>query len=199
VNHLRFASVSDKDQQIALLEIVRASPALMQVFQRAREINLPDWWVVSGAIYNQVWNHLTGRPDMYGVNDVDLFYFDDDTSYESEDRVIRKATGFPEKPPIEVRNQARVHLWYEQHFGEAYGALNNSCEAIDRFACRTHCVGLRLRDDEQFDLYAPFGLGDIFGFGVTPNASRNNRETHERKGARQKTMWPELEIVPWPN
>jgi len=57
---------------------------------------------------------------------------------------------------------------------------------------------MRMRADDEFDLYAPFGLGDIFGFRVVPNTSRNNRETHERKGIRQKAMWPELEIVPWP-
>ena len=198
MNHLRYSKSDQTTQAAALFDIVSASPTLMQVFRRAREIDLPDWWVVSGAIYNQVWNHLTCRPDMYGVNDIDLFYFDADTSYEAEDQVISKAAGFPPNPPIEIRNQARVHLWYEQHFGEPYDALTSSCEAIDRFACRTHCVGLRLRGDDGFDLYAPFGLDDIFSFRVTPNASRNNRETHERKGARQKSMWPELEIVPWP-
>ncbi|MGR3662540.1 MAG: nucleotidyltransferase family protein [Paracoccaceae bacterium] len=198
MKHLRFAQASEAARRDALFEIVRASPVLMQVFERARELDLPDWWVVSGAIYNQVWNHLSGRADMYGVNDVDLFYFDPDTGYEAEDRVIREAVGFPEKPPIEIRNQARVHLWYEQHFGEAYTPLRDCREAIDRFACRTHCVGMRLREDGEFDLYAPFGLGDIFGFRVVPNTLRNNRETHERKAARQITMWPELKIVQWP-
>ncbi len=198
MEHLHYSKTADATQVAALFEIVNASPTLMQVFRSAREIDLPDWWVVSGAIYNQVWNHMTARPDMYGVNDIDLFYFDADTSYEAEDQMISKATGFPDKPPIEIRNQARVHLWYEKHFGEPYDPVANCHEAIDRFACRTHCVGLRLHEDDSFDLYAPFGLGDIFGFRVTPNPGRNNRETHERKGARQKAMWPELEIVPWP-
>lgn len=61
----------------------------MRVFECGRAMALPDWWIVSGAIYNQVWNHLTGRPDMTGVKDIDLFYFDPDTSYEAEDTVIK--------------------------------------------------------------------------------------------------------------
>lgn len=44
---------------------------------RARDFDLPDWWIVSGALYNTVWNHLTGRPSGYGIKDVDLFYFGD--------------------------------------------------------------------------------------------------------------------------
>lgn len=136
---------------------------------------------------------------MYGVNDIDLFYFDPDTSYDAEDSIIGRASRkFNDLPPVEVRNQARVHLWYEEHFGEPYKPLKNSCEAVDRFACRTHCVALRLNPDDSFALYAPFGLNDIFAFRVTPNPARNNRETHKKKGARQKTLWPELEIIPWP-
>ncbi len=186
-------------QRAALLSIVRASPALMAAFRTARALDLPDWWIVSGAIYQQVWNHLTGRPDMHGIKDIDLFYFDPDTSYEAEDRVIRRASPlFGDTPPVEVRNQARVHLWYEQHFGTAYAPLARSRDAIDRFACRTHCVGLRLLPDDSFTLYAPFGLDDIFSLRITPNTARDNRKTHETKAARQKAIWPELEVIPWP-
>jgi len=199
MNHLKYANSSVQTQQFALIKIVRASPVLMHTFRAARQLDLPDWWIVSGAIYNQVWNHLTGCSEMYGVKDIDMFYFDPDTSYEAEDRLIQSsARVFADEPPVELRNQARVHLWYEEHFGVPYTALTESREAIERFACRTHCVGMRLRDDDGFDNYAPFGLNDIFSFRVTPNPSRNNRETHEAKGARQKSMWPELEIVPWP-
>ncbi len=199
MTHLRFSANPDHIQRAALFEIVRASPKLMAAFRTARTLDLPDWWIVSGAIYQQVWNHLTGRPDMHGVNDIDLFYFDPDTSYEAEDRIIQRAAPlFASTPPVEVRNQARVHLWYEQHFGTAYEPLSRSRDAIDRFACRTHCVGLRLLADDSFTLHAPFGLDDIFSFRLTPNPPRDNRKTHETKAVRQKRLWPELTVVPWP-
>jgi uncharacterized protein len=195
--HLRFAGQSGAAQLTALCDIVRASPVIMRTLQIAQSWGLPDWWLVSGAIYNHVWNHLTGRDEMYGVKDIDLFYFDPDTSWDAEDRIIRRAqTLFPPQPPIEVRNQARVHLWYKDHFGSAYAPLMESCAAIDRFACRTHCVGIRL--DGNLQVYAPYGLDDIFSFRVTPNPILNNRETHETKAARQLALWPELTVVPWP-
>lgn len=173
MKHLRYANQTDAHQRFTLINIVRTSPTLMAAFRTARHLDLSDWWIVSGAIYNQVWNNLSGRNDMYGVKDIDLFYFDGDISFEAEDRIIQRATPlFATKPPIEIRNQARVHLWYERHFGETYRPLENSVEAIDRFACLTHCIGLRLRDDDNFDIYAPFGLNDIFSFRVTPNTVR---------------------------
>jgi hypothetical protein len=113
-NHLRYAG-KDRDTQAAALEaIVRAEPVLMAVLGAARALALPDWWLVSGAIYNTVWNSLTGLRPMTGVKDIDLFYFDDtDLSYEAEDAVIKLAAPiFAQLPvPVEIRNQARVHLW----------------------------------------------------------------------------------------
>ena len=200
MTHLRYADATDAVQCAALFDIVRASPVLMTALSTARAMDLPDWWIVAGAIYNQVWNHLTDRSQMTGVKDIDLFYFDPDTSYVAEDVVIRRAASlFPTHPPVEPRNQARVHLWYADHFGVPCPAYKNSTQPIDNFACKTHCVGLRLGPDDSFALYAPYGLSDIFSFRVTPNLRLVNRATHEVKAARQKLIWPELEVVPWPS
>jgi uncharacterized protein len=199
MTHLRLAGAPAAMQRDALENIVRSSPTLMLTLQKARALNLPDWWIVSGAIYNQVWNHLTGRPDMYGVKDIDLFYFDPDTSYAAEDAVIKRVTqSIPGTPPVEPRNQARVHLWYADHFGTPCPAYENARQPIDNFACRTHCVGLQLDQNDQLHLYAPYGLDDIFSFRITPNTRLNNRATHEGKAARQLALWPELTFIPWP-
>jgi len=125
------------DLEGRMCDILRRTPGLMRVLAVARDLALPDWMVFSGAVYQPVWNHLTGRPPDYGVNDYDLAYFDaDDLSYEAEDAVIRRAAAAFEPPlraMVEVRNQARVHLWFEAHFGESYGALASSAEALTRF------------------------------------------------------------------
>src|SRR6201981_3926412 len=103
----------------------------MRVFTVARHLCLPDWLVFSGSVYKPVLNHLTGRPFDYGIKDYDLGYFDDsDLSYEAEDAVIRRvkvAFDEPLRSMVEVRNQARVHLWFEAKFGEPYTTL--ACSA----------------------------------------------------------------------
>jgi hypothetical protein len=97
-----------------LTAILRATPPLMQVLSVARRLCLPDWLVFSGAVYQPVLNHLTGRPLDYGIKDYDLGYFDmSDLSYEAEDEVIRRVKAAFEEPLrsiVEVRNQARVHI-----------------------------------------------------------------------------------------
>lgn len=199
MNHLRHAGQPFEVQRAALFEIVRGAPHLLEVLEAARTLDLPDWWLVSGAIYNTVWNVLTGREPLYGIKDADLFYFDPDTSWEAEDRAIQRARAFfQHRPPVEIRNQARVHIWYEERFGQPYQPLTRSTEGIDNFAVRTHAVGLRLGGDDRLQLYAPFGLDDIFAFRLVPNPVRDNRATHEAKAARQIALWPELSVVPWP-
>lgn len=113
----------------------------------------------------------------------------------TEDAVRSRLVGFP--APMEVRNQARVHDWFEDYFGIAYPPLSCADEAITRYASATHAVGIRLLQDDQLDVFAPFGLEDIFAMVIRPNYALPNRETHERKAARAKSVWSEVTIIPW--
>lgn len=86
----------------------------MTVLRCVRKQRLPDPLVFSGAVYQTVWNVVTGRPCAYGIRDYDVGYYDTDLTYEAEDRIIRRvseALDPPLGPVVEVRNQARVHLW----------------------------------------------------------------------------------------
>jgi hypothetical protein len=197
---LRFSSAPADAQRGALLDIIAGQPPLIAVLERLRDLALPDCWLVSGAIYNTVWNVLTERPPLTGIKDIDVFYFDaGDLSYDAEDAVIKRAAPvFADLPlPVEIRNQARVHLWYEDHFGQPYAALSSSREGIDRFASKTHAVAARLAEGGNIELYAPYGLDDMFSFRIVPNHIVDNQTTHERKAARAKSVWPEITIVPW--
>jgi len=130
-----------------LSAILTATPLLMQVLSVARRLCLSDWLVFSGAVYQPVLNHLTGRPLNYGIKDYDLGYFDgSDLSYEAEDAVIRRVKAAFDEPlrsMVEVRNQARVHLWFEAKFGESYTPLSCTAEALERFTSATFAVGVR--------------------------------------------------------
>ena len=183
--------------------ILRATPGLMHVMRTARDLDLPDWLIFSGAIYQPVWNHLTGRDPAYGIKDYDLAYFDaTDLSYEAEDVVIKRlAARFHDLPlPVQARNQARVHLWFPEKFGVSdFVPLTSSAEMLERYASKTHAVGARLEADGAMRIVAPFGLDDICSFRVVPNPVLPNRPAHEKKGARAKSVWPEITVVPWPD
>ena len=199
-DHLRYAGAGEVAQRAALSAIIRSSPLLMEVLAGLRDDELPDHLLVAGAIYNSVWNRLTGRPDLTGINDIDVFYFDEsDLGYDAEDVVIRRlAARFASLPlPVQIRNQARVHLWFPQKFGVPFMPLVSSEEMLGRYASKTHAVAARLETDDSLTIVAPFGLDDIFSFRVTPNPVLMNKPAHDAKGARAKSIWPELTVLPW--
>jgi hypothetical protein len=49
----------------------------------------------------------------------------------------------------------------------------------------------------ELDVFAPFGLSDIFGLTLRPNYALPNKATHELKAMRAKAVWPELTVLPW--
>jgi len=193
---------SDAELARRLTEIVHAAPSLMRVLRTARMLGLPDWLVMSGAVYQRVLNHLTGRAPDYGVRDYDLGYFDpSDISYEAEDIVIRRVTTAfdePLKSTVEVRNQARVHVWFEAHFGEAYTPLSSSAEALERFVCPMFAVGVRLEAGDRLHIEAPFGLADLFALRLRPNPWRPFGG-FDRVAAKVLSRWPELRVEAAPD
>lgn len=188
--------MSREDELHAIL--VRSEP-LMQVLRTARDLALPDWLVFSGAVYQRVLNHLTGRDIDYGIKDYDLGYFDaSDVSYEAEDVVIRRVAAAFEPPlreMVEVRNQARVHLWFEGKFGEPYAPLASSGEALERFVSPLFAVGVRLEPDDRLTVMAPFGLDDLFAMRLRPNPWRKTGG-FARTAASASARWPEIEVIP---
>jgi hypothetical protein len=172
---------------------------LMRVLTVVRALDLPDWLVMSGAVYQRVLNHLTGREPDYGIRDYDLGYFDaSDISYDAEDVVIRRVAAAFEEPlrsTVEVRNQARVHVWFEAHFGEAYTPISCTAEALERFVAPMFAVGVRLEADDHLRIEAPFGLADLFALRLRPNPSRPFGG-FDRVAAGVLRRWPEIRVEP---
>lgn len=176
---------------------VFGNPINRAILSRLPELECADCWLVSGALFQTVWNILTKRAPEYGIKDYDIFYFGADTSWASENDVIKRAAGLFDdlNCRIEIRNQARVHLWYEDKFGLPYLPLLRSCDGIDRFLMRNAQVGICPRET-SFEVYAPRGFGDIENMIIRPNPSLNfSADRYLEKALRWKATWPELEVL----
>lgn len=174
-----------------------ANPVNAAILKRLPALDLPDAWLVSGSLFQTVWNVMSGDAPEHGIKDYDLFYFDLDTSWEAEDRAIKRtAQAFADlDAEIELRNQARAHLWYEAKFGAPYPALTRSTDGIDRFLMHNAMVGLRPRGN-GYEVYAPRGFADIAAMIVRPNRTANFQATrYLEKAERWKQHWPALTIL----
>jgi hypothetical protein len=190
------------DQQAAHFRAtLRQNPTLTRVLARAATMNMPGWYLVAGCLYQTVWNLVTGQPPEAGILDYDLVYFDAaDLSWEAENAVIEAGQQiFGDLPaPVQIRNQARVHLWYEQKFGVPCRPHESTEAAIDTFEATTVCVGVRLQHGGRWRIYAPHGLADVFNLVVRPNPVLATREVYQAKTARWQQQWPALTVLPWP-
>jgi hypothetical protein len=183
------------------LETALRNPVNAALLDRLPQLGLTDCWLVAGCLFQAVWNEQAGHDPVHGVKDYDVFYCDvSDLSYDAEDLVIRRVAAAVADlgVTVEVKNQARVHLWYRDKFGEPYPRLTRSTEGIDRFLVAGTCVGISASPGRRSGgLYATHGLGDIYSGILRPNpliASANFAAKAESYRAR----WPHLKIVAEP-
>jgi hypothetical protein len=190
------------DEQLdAFQNVLVRNQTLAEVLTRAAVLALPGWYLVAGCLYQTVWNIVTSRSAEAGILDYDLAYFDaSDLSWAGEDAVIQAGrTLFSDLPvPVQIRNQARVHLWYEQKFGAPCPPHDSTEAAIDTFEATNACLGVRLEPDERWRVYAPHGLSDVFNLVARPNPVLAPRHVYEAKITRWRREWPSLSVLPWP-
>lgn len=173
------------------------NPCNQILLQRLPQLMLQDAWLVAGCLFQTVWNLQAGSPPTAGIKDYDIFYFDaSDLSAAGERAVQAKAQALWSDLPIEVEvtNQARVHLWYADHFGFPYDALTSSRSGIDRFLVTCTCVGLQPSADGP-QLYAPNGLDDLYAGVLRANPLCDHRRLFDAKATSYRNRWPALRIA----
>ena len=172
-----------------LATLVRGNPALAAVLDGFAAIALPDCWLVAGCVAQTVWNHAHGLPPGHGIADIDLVYHDpDDLSAEAEaahEARLRARFG----PMLDVKNQARVHLWYETRFGRAIVQHASSAAAIATYPSTATAIGLR-QGGGDLAVCAPFGLDDLFSLIVRANRRLASEAVFAAKATRWARLWP---------
>jgi hypothetical protein len=182
-----------------LITAALANPINRKILERLPMLGAPQACLVAGSVYQAFWNGLSERPVAEGVKDYDLFYFDgSDLSYEAEDVVVRRAGAlFADLDVlVDVKNQARVHLWYPQRFGGDYPKLEKVEDGIARFLVRSTCIGLMPQDGGTLRLIAPYGVEETRRGELRPNALWcPDRARFRAKAESYVARWPWLRII----
>ena len=153
----------------SLQTVLGQSPIISEALERPESLDLPSWYLGAGCISQTVWNHISGMPPHSHIKDLDLVYFDPyDLSYEAERQLVSECQEVFDGVPImvDLKNQARVHIWHEEHFGYAIRPYRSVEDAINSWPTTATCVGVRYLHGE-FEVYAPYGLNDLFGMTIS--------------------------------
>ncbi|WP_199671511.1 nucleotidyltransferase family protein [Salinisphaera sp. Q1T1-3] len=172
------------------VDLVQHNPINGIILDRLSHLRLPNSYLVAGCLFQTVWNVLSDNDPMQGINDYDVFYFDQsDTSWDAENTAIQSSReAFSDLDvDVQVRNQARVHLWYQEKFGVGCEPLVSSEDGIDHFLNQSSCFGLRKMIGGN-EVYAPFGYEDLFSMVVRPNRRRALPDVYYAKANRWKSV-----------
>lgn len=177
-----------------LIDIAMTNPANAEIARRLPALGLSQCMLTAGCLFQAVWNHQSGQPAEWGIKDYDVFYFDEDESWDAENQVILAAQALFHDldANIEIKNQARVHRWYEQRFGRPYPQLRSAKEGIDRYLIAGTCIGLDVATGE---VYARYGLSDVEHGLLRINPLNHQPDLFAEKAASYQARWPFLCLV----
>ena len=181
-----------------LAGVLRRAPLLVEALQVARAVDAPDWLVNAGAIRDAVWDAAHGRPPTAAPRDIDLGFFDpQDLTPARDEAVEAELRARAPHLPWEAKNQAAVHRWYPRVFGAEVAPFRSTPEAVATFPETASCVGVRLLDDDDLLVVAPYGLGDLLGCVCRHNPARVPPGFYERRVAEKgwAARWPRMRYV----
>ena len=177
-----------------VLAIATGNAINQQLLTLLPTLDIPQCMLTAGCLFQTFWNHQAGQPAEWGIKDYDIAYFDEDLSWQAEDRIIarvRLACAHLDVN-VEVRNQARVHLWYPSKFGAAYPRLYKVTDGIDRYLINATCLGVDVYTGE---LYSTHGLDDLHNNLLRLNQLNPLPGLFRQKAASYRERWPWLNVV----
>ncbi len=197
-NKLLTAQHLSLTEQVKLLsEFVMSIDIISQVLDELS--TLPNAWLGGGVIFQNVWNAIHGYEINSYIKDIDILYWDDeDLTWQSEHNYIStlNETLINTDIPFDVKNIARIHLWYEERFGIPKTAYVSVQESISTWPIIGACLAMRIKD-QQLEFIAPHGFQDMFSLRVRPNKVLVNQAIYESKATKWQEQWPMLQIEAW--
>ena len=184
------------DRKNDFLRILKKNSELMSILDEVSVLNLPNYYLAAGSVFQTVWNYSDGDNLMTGIHDIDIVYFDKEISADSSaknDKKLEQVLSEKFSYQFDIHNEAYMHLW---HNGNKV-PYKNTENAIERWIATVHAVGIT-GNSRNIDIFAPYGLEDIFTKTIRPIYHvDNNRILYENKVARWQERFSNLKIIEW--
>ena len=197
---MQFKTIDEQIKQA--ISILEKNKDLMDILDYMYELNLPNFYIAAGSIFQTIWNYYDNKPLNYEIKDIDIIYYnkndisvDTDIQYYNliKDYCMRKGYNYE----IDVSNEARMHLWQKEKLDMDVSQYINSEDAIDQWIATVHAIGIT-KENGNIKIYAPYGLSDIFSRTIRPIKHKNNsKELYDKKVASWSKRFNNLNIIEW--
>lgn len=174
-----------------LEKYLRANSDIIRILEIVRELDLKDSWLCAGTIRNFIWNQY----HFDKTTDVDIVFFDEGISYEKTLEIENHLHYMYPEYKWELKNQVFMHIHSPNSL-----PYQSSKDAIEKFPERCTAVGVRLLKEGNMELFAPFGMEDIYQYRVRPTphflADKNRMQLYKTRTSKKNWdhKWPQMII-----
>ncbi len=176
-----------------VLTLIAGDTWMMNVLEAVRQQHLPDGWVGAGFVRRKVWDTLHGFKEPTPLNDIDVLFFDPSDLREEKEKSIEclLANAMPGLP-WSVKNQARMHVYNRDR--QYVSTIN----AIRHWLETPTCAAVRLGDNDELHLIAPYGINDLLKMIIRPTPVGERRALAYQARIKKKNWsktWPKSQVV----
>lgn len=199
-NKMQYENISKQNE--ILINILKRNTNLMKVLDFIETLNLPNYYIAAGSVFQTVWNYFDNVDLNNNIKDIDVIYYDKSNLDVNKDiEICNKVIDFCKENnlnyEIDVSNEARMHLWKKVHENKDVEQYKNSEDAINHWIANIHAIGITKINNELY-VYAPFGLSDIYSKTIRPIKHKyNSKELYDKKVKSWSSRFDNLNIVEW--
>lgn len=190
------------EQNEKFISILKENKDLITILDYICELNLPNFYIAAGSIFQTIWNYYDQKPLNFGIKDIDIIYYDpNNLSKESEkkleNKIIEHFKALNLNYEFDIHNEARMHLWKKENENKDINQYKNSEDAIDQWIATVHSIGIT-KENNNIKVYAPYGLSDIFSKTIRPIKHKaNSKELYDKKAESWQKRFDNLNIIEW--
>lgn len=176
-----------------LQSLITSDYQRMRILRIVRELKLPDCWVAAGFVRSCVWDYMHQRSPSPLPRDIDVIWYDPMQLRPGHDAILESTLYARDSTLVwSVKNQARMH---GRNADQPY---LSAADAMRYWPETATAVGIRLNDQGDIDVAAPFGLADLFALIVRPTerfAAEKHSIFEDRIHSKNwQAVWPSLRI-----
>ena len=75
---------------LLLENIIKENKLLMNILEKARDLNIENYYIGAGCVAQSTWNYLCGNDLWFGIKDIDFVYFDQENINNSTEEKLKQ-------------------------------------------------------------------------------------------------------------
>ena len=189
------------EQLLVLESILNKSKKIKEILRVLEQYSkenqdFKNYYLAAGCINQTIFNYYHNYDLDYGIGDYDIVYYDEDTSYEKEDIIIKDLKERLKYLDLkfDIKNEKRVNIWYNEKYKTNRKEYESVEDAISKWGTTITCLGVRMENNKLI-VCAPYGLNDLFNLILRPVKIDFAKEDYEKKVTKWTSKWKLLKVI----